>query len=443
MMSKLMFAAAAAALLVAQPAAAADAPEAPNILDLYKTIHSHPELSHQEAETSALLARELTRAGYQVTDHVGVYADGSKAFGVVGVMKNGAGPTLLIRADMDALPITEETGVAYASHVKALNRAGQSVGVMHACGHDIHTSVLVGVARALATQKAQWRGTLILVGQPSEETVDGAKALLADHLYERFGRPDMVIGLHDGSDAPAGTVAVTSGRFQAGVTSVDVTIRGFGGHGAAPEAGRDPIVLAAQYVTEIQTIVSREMDPQDPAVVTVGSIHGGSKRNIIPDEVKLELTTRYFSDRGRDTIVNGLRNRAAGIALSAGLPPDKAPIVTVLENESSPALYNDPAQAAKVKAALVAALGPANVFDGRPIMPSEDVGVYGLPGRRIPVTYFTLGAANPAALQAAKAAGQSLPGPHTSRFLPDPEPTLKTGIKAMTAAALALLKPKG
>lgn len=440
-MSKRMLAAAAATtLLAAQPVAAA---EAPDILDLYKTIHSHPELSHHEAETSALLARELARAGYQVTDHVGVYPDGSKAFGVVGVLKNGAGPTLLIRADMDALPITEETGVAYASHVKALNKSGQEVGVMHACGHDIHTSVLVGVARSLAAQKAKWKGTLILVGQPSEETVDGAKAMLADHLYERFGRPDMIIGLHDGTQAPAGTVAVTSGRFQAGVTSVDVTIKGFGGHGAAPEAGRDPIVLAALYVTQIQTIVSREMNPQDPAVVTVGSIHGGAKRNIIPDEVKLELTTRYFSDEGRQTILNGLRNMAAGVAQSAGLPPEKAPVVTVLENESSPPLYNDPDQAARVKAALVAALGAKNVFDGVPIMPSEDVGVFGLPGRQIPVTYFALGAANPEKFAAARAAGQSVPGPHTSRFLPDPEPTLATGVKAMTAAALALLKPKG
>jgi amidohydrolase len=311
-----------ALLLVAMSAPAlAEVP----LIDVYKGIHANPELSHQEKKTSAIVATELRAAGYQVAEHIGIYSDGSKAFGVVGVMKNGPGPTLMIRADMDALPIVEETGVPYASHVRSATLTGQDVGVMHACGHDVHATVLIGVARAMAATKAGWHGTLMLVGQPSEETVDGARAMLADHLYERFGRPDMIVGLHDGSEQPAGKVSLAIGPAQSGVSSVDVTIRGIGGHGAMPQLGRDPIVLSAEFITQLQTIVSREEDPQDPAIVTVGSIHGGTKRNIIPDEVNLQLTTRYFSDKGRDTILTGIRQMAAGVAISAGLPPEKAP----------------------------------------------------------------------------------------------------------------------
>lgn len=432
---------AAALSLIAAPVLAAEGPD--DLIDIYKTIHSHPELSHHEEQTSALVARELAKAGYTVADHIGIYSDGSRAYGVVGVLKNGAGPTLLIRADMDALPIVEETGLPYASHVLTTTRTGQSVGVMHACGHDVHTTVLIGVARALAAAKSQWRGTVMLVGQPSEETADGAKAMLADHLYERFGRPDMIVGLHDSNTYAAGTVGLSVGPAQSGMAAVDVTIRGYGGHGAAPQLGRDPVVLSALFITELQTIVSREQDPQDPAIVTVGSIHGGAKRNIIPDEVKLELTTRFFSDKGRQVILDGIRQMAAGIATSAGLPPDRAPIVTVLENESTPALYNDPPQAAKVRASLVAALGAGNVFDSPPITPSEDVGVLGLEGHKIPVSFYWLGAMNPEKFKAATAAGKPLPGPHTSRFEPDPQPTLKTGVRSMTAVALSLLKPAG
>ena len=429
------------ALLLLSAAAPALA-EAP-LIDIYKGIHAHAELSHQEKATSAILAQELQAAGYQVTDHVGVYPDGSKAYGVVGMMKNGAGPTLLVRADMDALPIVEETGAPYASHGRAVNMTGQDVGVMHACGHDIHTTILIGVARAMAASKAHWHGTLMLVGQPSEETVDGARAMLADHLYERFGRPDMIVGLHDGSDQPAGVVSLAIGPAQAGTASVDVVIRGIGGHGALPQLGRDPVVLSAEFITQLQTIVSREQNPQDPAVVTVGSIHGGAKRNIIPDEVKLQLTTRFFSDKSRDTILTGLRQMAAGIAVSAGLPPEKAPTVTVVESESSPVTYNDPAQSRRVEAVLIKTLGKDKVVEIPPITPSEDVGVFGLPGHQIPLTYYFLGAANPDAFAAAEKAGKLLPGPHTSKFLPDPEPTLAAGVRSMTAVATALLQPGG
>jgi hippurate hydrolase len=414
--------------------------ETPALVDTYKDIHAHPELSHFEARTSGILAGAMREAGYTVTERVGRYPDGSQARGVVGILKNGTGPTLMIRADMDALPIVEETGVPYASHVTMKDRAGQMVGVMHACGHDVHTTVMIGTARALVAMKSQWHGTLILVGQPSEETIDGAKAMLADHLYERFGRPDRIIGLHDTNGLAAGTVGVRSGPSASSSTSVDVVIHGIGGHGAYPQGGRDPITLAALYITQIQTIVSREEDPQDPTVVTVGHIEGGTKRNIIPNEVKLELTTRSFSDKSRDTVITGLKQMAAGITASAGLPPEKAATVTVLEDESTPVLYNDPAQTEKVKAILIKTLGADNVIDVPRGMASEDVGVFALPNHDIPLTYFILGAMDPQKLAAAKAAGKELPGPHTSRFEPLPEPTLRTGVTAMTSVAISLLQ---
>ena len=411
----------------------------PDLLDFYKNLHAHPELSHFEEHTSALLAGELRKAGYTVTERIGKYPDGSQAYGVVAILKNGPGPTLLVRADMDALPIVEETGVPYASRVVVHNKSGQEVGVMHACGHDVHTTVLIGTARAMAASKDKWHGTLMLVGQPSEETIDGAKAMLADHLYERFGKPDLVIGLHDTNELPAGQVGLIPGNAMASSTSIDVVIHGIGGHGSAPQLGRDPITLAALYITQIQTIVSREEDPQDPTVVTIGDIHGGTKRNIIPDEVKLELTTRSFTATSRQRVIDGLKQMAAGITTSAGLPPEKAATVTVLDNESTPVEYNDPALTARERAALEKALGPENVVAMHPVMGSEDVGIFGLDGK-IPVGYFRLGAMYPDRFAAAKAAGKPLPGTHTSKFEPDPEPTLRTGVAAMTAVATALLQ---
>ena len=416
----------------------------PSLLETYQDLHAHPELSHHEERTSAMLAKGLRQAGFSVADHIGRYPDGSRAFGVVGILKNGAGPTLLIRGDMDALPIVEETGLAYASHVKTKNAAGQEVGVMHACGHDVHTTVLLGTARALAAARAQWHGTLMLVGQPSEETIDGAKAMLADHLYERFGRPDKIIGLHDTNLMPAGMVGILGGATQASSTSIDVVIRGIGGHGSAPQAGRDPVTLAAYYITQIQTIVSREEDPQDPSVVTVGTIHGGSKRNIIPDEVKLELTTRSYSERSRQVIIDGLKQFAAGISLAANLPPEKAATVTVLDNESTPVEYNDPALSDQVHEILVKTFGADHVLPVQKIMGSEDVGVFGMSAdlkrNEIPVAYFRLGAMDPEKFAAAEASGTHLPGPHTSRFEPLPRPTIETGVRAMTAVATALLQ---
>ncbi len=418
--------------------------ESSTLVDTYKDLHAHPELSHHEERTSAILAKALTAAGYTVTDHVGIYPNGSKAFGVVGVLKNGAGPTLLIRGDMDALPVIEETGLPYASKVITKTDSGQSTGVMHACGHDVHTTVLMGTARALAANKSLWHGTLLIVGQPSEETIDGAKAMLADHIYDRFGKPDMIIGLHDTNGLPAGKVGYVFGPTLASSTSIDVVIHGIGGHGSAPNLGRDPISLAALYITQIQTIVSREEDPQDPSVVTVGDIHGGTKRNIIPNDVKLELTTRSFTDHSRQVIIEGLTQMAAGLTLSAGLPPDKAAKVTVLDDESTPVMYNDPKLMTTVSQALIKVLGKDNVLEQQKVMGSEDVGVFGAPSKdvdkQIPVAFLWLGAMEPAKFAAATASGKPLPGPHTSKFEPLPEPTLSTGVTALTTAAITLLK---
>jgi hippurate hydrolase len=411
----------------------------PGLVSTYQGIHAHPELSHQEAATAALLAGELRKSGFTVTEHVGRYPDGTQAFGVVAILENGPGPRLLIRTDLDALPIVEETGLRYASHVRGHNAAGQEVGVMHACGHDVHVTTMIGTARALSATRTKWSGTVMLIGQPAEETVDGARAMLADHLYERFGTPDFAVALHDTNTRAAGTVGITSGPTLAAVTSVDVTLRGIGGHGAQPQNARDPIVMAGEFIVQLQTIVSRQENPRDPAVVTIGDIHGGTKRNVIPYDVKLELTTRAFSDKAMAIILDGIKRTAQGVALAAGVPDDRAPIVTILDNESTPATYNDPALASRVKFALIESLGANNVFDEDPWMASEDFGLFGLEGHRIPTVLFWLGAMDPAKFAAARAAGKNLPGPHTSLFEPLPEPTLRTGVIAMTSVATAIL----
>ncbi len=410
----------------------------PGLLVTYKGIHADPELSHHEERTSALLAGELRKAGYTVTERVGRYPDGSQAYGVVGILKNGAGPTLLIRTDLDALPVTEKTGLPYASAVRAKNQAGLDVGVMHACGHDIHITTMIGVARNMAALKSQWHGTLMLIGQPSEETIDGAKAMLADHLYERFGRPDMAIALHD-SNFATGQVSVVPGPALASSTSIDVVMRGVGSHGAAPEAGKDPIVMASEFVVELQTVVSRSIAPDQPAVVTVGDIHGGTKRNIIPDEVKMELTTRCYSEAVRQTIIDGVKRTAQGVAIAAGVPADRMPVVTVLEDESTPATINDVALAMRLQKIFAAKLGAENLVEKQPIMGSEDFGLFSL-DHKIPAVIFWLGAYDPAKVTESEKTGVALPSPHSPLFAPLPEPTLRTGVTAMTDAAVALLQ---
>jgi amidohydrolase len=411
-----------------------------SLVATYKTLHAAPELSHHEEKTAAFFATQLRAMGYTVTERVGKYERPEWAgYGVVAVMKNGAGPTVLVRTELDALPVDEKTGLPYASKVKALNDAGQEVSVMHACGHDIHITNMLGTARILSELKDQWRGTLIILGQPAEETIDGARAVLRDGLYERFPKPDYTIALHDDANLEAGTVGYTPGYALASSTSVDIKIRGLGGHGSKPDATKDPVVVAAQVVMALQTIVSRENSPLDPAVVTVGSIHGGTRYNIIPDEVNLQLTVRAYKEEVRQKLLAAIERITRGIAIAAGIPNDRAPIVKVSETEITAATYNDPQLTERLAAVFVKALGANNVVKVAPAMASEDFGYLSL-DRNIPSTDFWLGAVDPARVKESKETGVPLPSLHSALFMPLPEPTLRTGIKAMTSAVLDLMK---
>ena len=414
--------------------------ELPQLVSTYKMLHAAPELSHYEAKTSAFLAAQLRALGFAVTEHVGKYAEPAwQGYGVVAVMKNGDGPTVLVRTDLDALPVEEKTGLEYASTIKARNDAGQEVNVMHACGHDIHVTNMIGTAKMLAQLKDQWRGTLILIGQPAEETVNGARAMLTDGLYTRFPKPDFAIALHDSADVAAGKVTYCPGYAMASSTSVDVIIRGLGGHGSKPEATKDPVVIASQTVLALQTIISRENSPLDPAVVTVGSIHGGTKRNIIPDEVTLQLTIRTYREEVRQHILASIERIAKGVAMAAGVPEDRAPIVKVIESENAPSLYNDPALTERVAAAIGRTIGNDNVIKAPPLMASEDFGGFSL-DHQIPSVMFWLGAVDPVKVEASRQSGKPLPSLHSSLFAPLPEPTLRAGIKAMTGVVLELMK---
>jgi len=414
--------------------------EMDSLVATYKHLHENPELSTREKESSALIAAELRRLGYNVTDHFGQYeSPGLVSYGIVGVLRNGSGPTVYVRTDMDALPIVENTGLPYASHVKAKRADGTEVGVMHACGHDIHMSVFMGTARMLAQLKDQWSGTLVLIGQPAEETVGGAHAMLRAGLFTKFPKPDFVLALHDGSNLPAGKVGWHEGTILAGADSVDITVRGYGGHGAAPQAGKDPIVIASEIVVALQTIVSREMDPQVPTVVTVGSFHAGTKHNIIPDEAHLQLTVRTMTPAQREKVLAAIARITNGIAAAAGVPPDRAPIIEVAPDHV-PATINNPELTRRVAAALARSLGKENVVPGDPVMASEDFSLYALEDPRPPICMFWLGAADPTKFKDAKEQGTRLPGPHSAEFAPVPEPTIRTGVKAMTGAVLELLK---
>jgi amidohydrolase len=397
------------------------------LLDLYRQLHSHPELSFQEVETSRRIAAEIRKAGAEVTTGVG-------KFGVVGVLRNGPGPTVLVRTDLDALPITEATGLPDASRVTATDDDGKTVGVMHACGHDVHMTSLVGTARWLADHKDRWNGTVLLIGQPAEEKIGGAKAMLADGLYTRFPRPDSALALHVAHDLPTGTVGYRAGPAMAGSDSVDILVRGRGGHGALPQATVDPIVLAAALVLDLQTIVSREVNPIDPAVVTVGSIHGGTKHNIIPAEVHLQLTIRAFRPEVRDQLIEGLKRRASALALA-----HRAPAPTVTIGDGTPPTVNTPGLVAKVVPALVKELGETNVQEVEPTMGAEDFGLFGQGG--VPTFMFRLGTIPPERIAEAKAKGEPLPSLHSPLYHPDPAPSLRTGVRAMTAAIVALLPP--
>ena len=414
--------------------------EIAQLVSTYKMLHAAPELSHHEEKTSAFLAAQLRALGFTVTERVGKYERPEfTAYGVVAVMKNGDGPTVLVRTDLDALPVEEKTGLAYASTVKTRNDAGQEVSVMHACGHDVHITNLIGTARMLVALKDQWRGTLILIGQPAEETVDGAKAMLADGLYTRFPKPDFAFAMHDSADIEAGKITFCPGYAMASSTSVDLTIRGLGGHGSKPESTKDPVVIASQTILALQTIVSRENSPLDPAVVTIGSIHGGTKRNIIPDEVVLQLTIRTYKEEVRQHILASIERIAKGVAFAAGVPEDRAPILKVIESENAPSLYSDPQLTERLANAMGRQIGAANVVKAPPLMASEDFGRLSL-DHQIPAVMMWLGAIEPSRVEASRTSGKPLPSLHSSLFAPLPEPTLRTGVKAMTAAVLELMK---
>lgn len=414
--------------------------ELASLVSTYKTLHAAPELSHHEEKTASFFAAQLRSLGYTVTERVGKYENPEwTSYGVVAVLKNGAGPTVLLRTELDALPVEENTGLPYASKVKTKNDAGLDVSVMHACGHDVHMTSMLGTAKLLAELKGQWAGTLVLIGQPAEEVIDGARSMIRAGLYERFPRPDYVIALHDSADLEAGKVGYTSGYAMASSTSVDIKVRGLGGHGARPETTKDPIVVAAQIVVALQTIVSRENSPLDPAVVTVGSIHGGTKHNIIPGEVDLQLTVRAYKEDVRKRVLASIARIAKGVALAAGIPEDRAPIVKYSETQVTAATYNDPKLTERLGASFVKALGADNVVELPPVMMSEDFGYLSL-DQKIPAALFTLGAVDPAKIKAHKESGAPLPSLHSALFAPVPEPTLRTGVKAMTAAVLDLMK---
>jgi amidohydrolase len=398
----------------------------PQMRVLYEDLHRNPELSLHEEKTAAKIADQLRKLGYDVTTGVG-------KTGVVGVLKNGPGPAVMIRAELDALPVLEKTELAYASHATTHNDQDVEVPIMHACGHDLHMSVGMGTAALLAQNKDRWHGTFIYVGQPAEERIQGAKAMLKDGLFTRFPKPDFVFAIHDSSFEPAGKLAYVTGYAMSNADSVDVTIYGKGGHGSAPELTIDPIVIAARTILSWQTIISREKSAQDPGVITVGTIHGGTKNNIIPDEVKLQLTVRSYKDEVRQHLLAAIERIADGEAAAAGA--EKKPTVTRVEGVS--AVYNDPATTQRLVAALESAMGKGNVVQGIPIMASDDFAEYGRAG--VPSVMLSLGAVNPAIYETAQKNHEVLPGPHSSLFAPDEEPSLKTGILVETTAVLELL----
>lgn len=411
-----------------------------SLLSTYKALHAAPELSHYEEKTAAFFAKELRGLGYTVTERVGKYTKPEwTSYGVVAILKNGAGPTVMIRTDLDALPVEEKTGLPYASTARMKNDAGQEVPVMHACGHDLHVTAMLGTAKMLAQLKDQWSGTLIIIGQPSEEIAGGARAMLADGLYTRFPKPDFALALHDAADQEIGKINVTPAYSMASSTSVDIKLRGIGGHGSRPDSAKDPIVLAAQVILGLQTVVSRDNSPLDPAVITVGSIHGGTKHNIIPDEVDLQLTVRAYREEARKKLLAGIERVTKGAAIAAGIPDNLAPSITY-QTEYTPAVYNDPALTERVAAALAKAIGKDNVVKSQPMMASEDFALYSLDEHQIPTMIFWVGAVDPVKMKQSQTGGAALPSLHSALFAPVPEPTIRTSIKGMTSAVLELMK---
>ncbi|MFT6732032.1 MAG: amidohydrolase [Polaribacter sp.] len=397
---------------------------------LYEHLHQYPEISFQEKNTAKRIASELKYLGFDVTQNFAGH-------GIVGLLKNGDGPTIMIRTDLDALPIKEQTGLPYASEQSMQDRDGNTTYAMHACGHDIHMTVFTGTARRLVAAKSEWSGTLIMIGQPAEERSGGAKAMLAEGLFEKFPRPDYNLALHVSADVPAGKIGAVKGFAMANVDSVDILVKGQGGHGAYPHNTKDPIVLASQIVQSLQTIVSRETSPLEPAVVTVGSIHGGSQHNIISNEVKMQLTLRSYSDSVRKNTIDSIHRMTKYLGLAAGLKEIDLPVVTVL-NESTPASYNHPELTGRVTDLFNQLFGKENIIQLKPEMVGEDFGRYGQVEPKIPSLMFRLGTVNIDKFKNSKKQGKRLPTLHSADYAPDPEPTIKTGIRAMTEATLLL-----
>ena len=402
----------------------------PELFQTYKHIHSHPELSFLEKNTSKLLAKKMRSYGFDVTENFG-------GTGIVAILKNGKGPKILIRTDMDALPILEKTGVPYASTVKQVDIEGVERPVMHACGHDIHMTVWLGTAKYLATHKKEWKGTLMMIGQPAEERGGGSDAMLKAGLYQKFFVPDYALALHVRSDRPVGTIAYCPGYAMANVDMAKITFKGRGGHGAYPHKTIDPIVMSAQYITDIQNIVSREISPTDPAVVTVGSIHGGTKGNIIPSEVSLEFTIRSYKDEVRDHIIKALQRKADAVAASFNVPKKNYPALK-LKDTYTPALYNNPELAQRVIQGFEKIFGKDNIIKTDPVMGGEDFGRYGKTKENVPIFMYFLGIIGQKKYDAYKASGKLLPSLHSDKMIPDPEPSIENGIRAMTNAVMTL-----
>jgi amidohydrolase len=394
---------------------------------LYLDIHQNPELSSHEVQTAAKLAGRLRGLGFEVTEHVG-------GTGIVAILKNGAGPTVMLRTELDALPVEEKTGLAYASKVRTKDDAGHDVPVMHSCGHDLHMASILGTATVMVHSKDTWHGTLMVIGQPAEETIGGAKGMLDDGLLTRFPKPNVAVAMHVGNLLPAGKVGITPGIFNTNADSLRITIYGKGGHGAAPNTAIDPIVIAARTILALQTIVSREVKPGEMAVVTVGYVEAGTKNNIIPDHAELGLTVRTRNSEVRKQVLAAIARITKAEAEAAGAP--RAPLID--HYEGTELVYNDPVLAQRLKGTLEAALGKDNVAMQEPIPASEDFSYYVAQG--IPGFYFSLGGADPGKFAEAKAAGTMLPSNHSPLFAPDVDPALHTGIAAEVAVLRELLK---
>lgn len=410
------------------------AADLPGLMATYRDLHAHPELSFQEVKSAAKMAAAARKAGFDVTEKVG-------KTGVVAVLRNGPGPTVLIRADMDGLPVIEQTGLPFASKERGTSTAGVESGIMHACGHDTHMTAWMEVAKLMAAHKAEWSGTLVMIGQPAEEVGQGALAMLGDGLYTRFPKPSVVLAFHDTAEIASGVVGIVPGFALANVDSVDVTVKGIGGHGAYPQVTKDPIVLASAIVMRLQTLVSRERSPFEPAVVTVGSFHAGAKHNIIPDEARLQLTVRSYSDESRKALLDGIRRVVAGEAMVSGVPNDRMPVVTVTEPHTR-ATYNTPTFTAQVATGLRTQLGEDRVVQTGPVMAGEDFGEF----RRadpdhIVSTILWVGGRPASELAAAQRDGRVLPSLHSPFWAPEADKVIATGAEALTGTAMRLMPP--